>query len=78
MKLPWLVGAVVIMAAALATWFAFQSPQFVAGLAGLAAAAAWKAIAPAVLKRMDKDTEARWRACELHGGKWNNRTKKCE
>ena len=63
----WAVGAVLLAVAALAVYSAFQSPAFVAGLTGLAAAAAWKAIAPAVAKRMPPDEEAAWRPAEKAG-----------
>jgi hypothetical protein len=46
----WAVGAVLLAVAAFAVYTAFQSPTFVAGLSALAAAAAWKAIAPVVAK----------------------------
>jgi hypothetical protein len=31
-----------------------------------------------VTKRMDLKTEAEWRKCQLRGGKWNHRTRRCE
>lgn len=31
-----------------------------------------------VTKRMPPDEEAAWRKCQLRGGKWNYRTKRCE
>ena len=31
-----------------------------------------------VTKRMQPDEEAAWRKCQLRGGKWNYRTKRCE
>ena len=56
----WIGGAVLLGVAALSVYWAFQSPGFVAGLAALAAAAAWKAIAPALLKPMSEaDTKAK-------------------
>ena len=51
----WLAGAVLLGAAAFAIYGAFQSPTFVAGLSALAAAAAWKAIAPTVGKPLSRD-----------------------
>ena len=56
----WIGGAVLLGVAALSVYYAFQSPGFVAGLAALAAAAAWKALKPAVLKRMTPEEEAEW------------------
>jgi len=46
----WAAGAVLLGVAALGVYWAFQSPTFVAGLSALAAAAAWKAISPAITK----------------------------
>lgn len=40
----WVAAAVILIAAAGGTWFAFQSPQFVAGLVALAGGAIWKAL----------------------------------
>lgn len=51
----WAVGAVLLAAAALGVYIAFQSPTFVAGLSALAAAAAWKAIKPVVSKPLSED-----------------------
>lgn len=31
-----------------------------------------------VTKRMPPEDEAAWRRCQLRGGKWNHRTRKCE
>ena len=31
-----------------------------------------------VLKRMPPEDEAAWRKCELRGGKWNRRKRRCE
>lgn len=57
MRWVWIGGAALLGVAALSTYWAFQSPTFVAGLAALAAGAAWKAIAPAVAKRRTPDDE---------------------
>lgn len=39
-------------------------------------------LAPKILayltKRMDPETERRWRECERRGGKWNHHKKRCE
>jgi hypothetical protein len=31
-----------------------------------------------VLKRMDPKDEEAWRKCQLRGGKWNHRKRRCE
>lgn len=74
----WALAAVTLVAAAAGVWFAAQSPTFVAGLTALAVGAAWKAVAPAVLRRMPPELEKQWRDCERRGGRWNHRTKRCE
>ena len=58
----WIVGLVLLACAGGGVFLAFRSPTFVAGLAAIAASAAWKAILPGlgrspegVLK--DKQTE---------------------
>jgi uncharacterized membrane protein len=78
MRWLWIGGAVIMAAAAVSVWYAFQQPGFVAGLTAIAAAAAWKAIAPDLLKRMDAETEERMRACRRSGGKWNHVKNRCE
>lgn len=58
MKYLWIGGAVLLIVAALSTWFAFQRADFVAGLVSVAAAALWKAIGPELLKRKTPEQEA--------------------
>ncbi|MEN6302240.1 MAG: hypothetical protein ABFD96_05905 [Armatimonadia bacterium] len=58
MRWGWLVGAVLLAAAALSVWFAFRSPEFVAGLTAIAAGAAWRALAPKVAQQMPEEEEA--------------------
>lgn len=67
MRLVWVIGAVLLTVAAVAVWFAFQRPDFVIGLVSVAAAAAIKAAAPKVLKRMPPEEEAEWRAAVRRG-----------
>jgi nucleoside recognition membrane protein YjiH len=38
----------------------------------------FKAILPTILKRMPPEEEAAWRKCQLRGGKWNHRKRRCE
>lgn len=57
----WAIGAVLLAVAAASIYAAFQSPGFVASLTALAAAAAWKAVAPTITKRMPPEEEAAWR-----------------
>lgn len=70
----WLIGAVLLAAAAFGVYFAFQSPTFVAGLSALAAAAAWKAIAPAISKPLPPaELEARQKAYRQGDDNWIRR-----
>jgi hypothetical protein len=36
------------------------------------------AVMATVLKRMDPKDEEAWRKCQLRGGKWNHRKRRCE
>jgi hypothetical protein len=38
----------------------------------------FKAILPTLLKRMPPEEEEAWRKCQLRGGKWDHRKKKCD
>lgn len=58
MKWLWIGGALLVLVAAAAVWYAFNDPAFVAGLSAIAAAAAWKAIAPEIAKS-SPETQAR-------------------
>lgn len=73
----WLVGAALLGVAAFAVYAAFQSPAFVAGLSALAAAAAWRAVAPSLGKRQSPEDEAKGRS-EYRAGRgddyWRRRS----
>lgn len=59
-KWLWLGLAAFLAVAAFSVYQAFQSPAFVSGLVGLAAAAAFKALAPVIAKPMSaEDTKAK-------------------
>lgn len=55
----WLAGAVLLAVAALGVWSAFKSPTFVAGLAAVAAGAAWKALKPVLTKPLPPEELAK-------------------
>lgn len=38
----------------------------------------FQALLPYITKRMDPETEARWRECERRGGKWDHKRKRCD
>jgi len=38
----------------------------------------FKIMIPIIIKRMPLEEEEAWRKCQLRGGRWNHRTKKCE
>ena len=58
MRWLWLAGAALFAVAALAGWWAFQSPEFVAGLTAVAVGAAAKAIVTKAGARMPPEEEA--------------------
>ena len=58
MRWIWIAAAILTGVAAFSVWFAFQRPDFVAGLVAIAAAAAWKAFGPVLLKS-SPETQAR-------------------
>jgi len=78
MRWLWIGGAVILAVAAVSVWYAFQQPGFVAGLTAIAAAAAWKAIAPDLLKPASDEKLRAIKRCRDSGGKYNHRTGKCE
>jgi hypothetical protein len=73
----WLSAAAfaLLAVAAVSVWYAFQQPEFVLGLSGLAALAAWNAFAPIIFKRMLPKDEAAWRQRqrEAKTGRQDNR-----
>ena len=66
-SIAWAIGAALLGVAALSVYFSFQSPTFVAGLALLAASAAWKAVVPIVTKRMSPADEKAWHEAVRRG-----------
>ena len=61
MKWLWIAAVVILIAAAGATWFAFQRPDFVAGLTAIAVAAAWKAFKSMKLPSAKRHFENVWK-----------------
>lgn len=57
-----------------AAYMAGQSPSFWIGMAKEVA----KGMAPIITKRMPPEDEEAWRKCQLRGGKWNHRKRRCE
>lgn len=78
MSFIWLISAALAAVAAVSVWFAFQSPDFVAGLAVVAVGAAVKAVSPVILKRMSPAHEKAFRDCVRRGGQWDNFRKVCK
>lgn len=72
----WVAGAALFAVAALAVWYAFQSPAFVSGLLGVALLAAYKAIQPVLLKRMTPAQEADLQRATRRAQEWDNFRKK--
>ena len=78
MKWFWLIFAVLTAAAAATVWFAFQSPDFVAGLTAIAIGAAVKAVMPVIAKPMSQADQKAFRDCVRRGGEWDHIRKKCK
>ena len=74
MKYVWVIVLVICIVAAGSVWFAFQRPDFVAGLVAIAAAAAWQAFGPSLAKRMTPEDEAAWHQAIREGREteWRN------
>lgn len=55
-----------------------QRPSFWFGLGVVLFRAGWPHLLAYVTKRMPAEEEDAWRKCQLRGGKWNHRTRRCE
>lgn len=64
----------VLVGAGAGTALVVRNPAFWMGLGS----AVVSALLPVLLKRMDPETERRWRECQLRNGRWNPRTRRCE
>ena len=65
--LVWLAGGALFVAAALSVFWAFRSPDFVAGLAAIGAAAVWKALSPALARDFSPEHAAKVREATRRG-----------
>jgi hypothetical protein len=79
--LSWIDGA--LLAAVLAGVvaggvLAAQRPSFWFGLAAVMFRAGMPYLNEYLTKRMPPEEEEEWRKCQLRGGKWNYRKKRCE
>jgi hypothetical protein len=61
-----------------ASFMVFRSPAFWGDVISEIASKALPQIKHVLTKRMDPETEKRWRECERRGGKWNHMKKRCE
>jgi hypothetical protein len=61
-----------------ASYAVFSSPKFWGNVIKEIALKAWPAIQQVLTKRMDPETEKRWRECERRGGKWDHMRKRCD
>ena len=57
---------------------AAQRPSFWFGLATVMLRAGMPYLNEYLTKRMPPKKEEEWRKCQLRGGKWNHRKKRCE
>ena len=77
MKWLWIGGAAIMAAAAVSVYWAFQRPDFVAGLAAVAAAAAWKAIKPDLFRSASDEKLRAIKRCRDSGGEWDHARNRC-
>jgi hypothetical protein len=61
-----------------ASFMVFRSPAFWGDVISEIATKAWPEIVKVFTKRMDPETERRWRECERRGGKWDHMRKRCD
>lgn len=73
-----LLAVGLVLGVAAGTMLIVRSPAFWMGLGSAIVKAAMPAIMAAVLKRMPPEQEKAWRDCQKRGGRWNNRTRRCE
>ena len=74
-----IVMVIAILIAAMAGAFSFfRTPGAYIGIAKAIYKSAFPIIFAHVMKRMDPKLEAEWRKCELRGGKWNHKKRRCE
>ena len=74
----WAILAALAAAAAASVWFAFQAPDFVAGVTAIASGAAGKGAMRGGTKRMSPEKEKAFRDCVRRGGEWDPIRKKCK
>ena len=68
----------VLLAAGSAAFLVMRSPAFWGEVGKELFSKAWPKIWAVLSKRMDPETERRWRECERRGGKWNHVKRRCE
>lgn len=64
----------VLVGAGAGTALVVRNPAFWVGLGS----AMLQGLLPVLTRRMDPETERRWRECQLRGGRWNHRTRRCD
>lgn len=67
----WLAGIGLFIVAALALWYRFGNPVWVAGLAKSFVEMAFKALLPIVLRRMTPEQEDEWHEAIRRGEDWD-------
>lgn len=73
-----LATVVILTALGAGGYLAAQRPAFWIEFGSRIGKALWPLVFAYMTKRMDPATEKAWRDCELRGGRWNHRTRKCE
>lgn len=73
-----LLAGAVLLGVGSAAFLVMRSPKFWSDVVSELALKAWPEIQKIITKRMDPETEARWRECERRGGKWDHKRKRCD
>lgn len=73
-----LLAAGLVIGVAAGTMLVVRNPVFWVGLGQEIAKAALPAILAIILKRKPPAEEQAWRECQRRGGRWNDRTRRCE
>jgi hypothetical protein len=68
----------VLLGVGSAAFLVMRSPAFWGDLVTQIASKAWPEIMKILTKRMDPETEKRWRECQRRGGKWDHVRKRCD
>jgi hypothetical protein len=69
---------VVLLGLGAGAFLVAQRPSFWIEFGGRLIKATLPYLVTYITRRMPPEDELRWRQCQLRGGRWNTRTRKCE